>query len=148
MKKVEACYRTSDGQDFTDKKQAEKHEELLQAYQRYDDARKNLNRKTVQQRTTADGVLIDLSPSRTFYHIEYGRGLPAISEMPYLGDDFHLCGDIIYLRGYIGEKVRTFNISRLYAVKKNAEKAWIVESEKKIKELQWDIEQVKQRMGL
>lgn len=147
IKKTEVKFRTTDGSEFDTEKEAEKHEELYQANEAYDTARRRLGKLLAETQKTADGKAFEFGIYRDYYFVTPGYwSWPALQQIPYLGWSWQWdnSGDkfTIFTDHPDGKRLR-FEIGNLYADKRLAEKALLEAREKRIAELHEEMEQMR-----
>lgn len=69
MAEEKTVFRTEDGQEFTDKASAERHEKLVAAKAAYEDARQQYAKALAETQFTADGYPFDLNTRHTYYYV-------------------------------------------------------------------------------
>lgn len=138
-------YITSDGREFTNVDDAERHESLVIATNEFEAARKNLLHAMAHTKHTADGQLMDPTRWGTYYIVREWAIDPHVAEVSFYYDtQIELDGDRIYLvePRWSGKDrgPQRYAIDDLYASKKKAECALRVTLEERAAKLQKRIE--------
>lgn len=147
IEQLPELYQTSDGRKYSSRKQAERHEAKITAKSKYEDARREYARTLSESQKTADGYLFDMSALGGYYYVTPGWfNMPDIRPVSfyYWNCDLNDQDETVIVDRDNGKGTRTeYKISELYWRRKNAEKALIVAWEKKIVELQEQLEEMR-----
>lgn len=150
--KEQRKFKTSDGREFDDEKEAERHDELILIREEYKSVLRRMNTLIAETTRTADGKLFEFGLWKTYYYVTEGFfQMPQLTEVPYLGWNWHLNerDDAVEIILYEGNDKRTreFKINNLYAGKHNAlialvaaQRAWLREREEQIAEVAKKVE--------
>lgn len=144
--KQETKFKTTDGREFDDQKEAQKHDELILARELYEGALRKLNQLTAETTRTADGHLFELGLWANYYYVTPGYfEMPALSEVSYIGWNWDLnerddSVEIVTREGN-DNRQREYKISSLYREKAKAlaalveaQKAWLAERQAQVEE--------------
>lgn len=145
IKTLPTTYRTSDGGEFTDRKQAERHEKMMAAKRTYEQARHEYAQALAESQRTADGVMFELTIMHTYYHIT-----PGYFTMPELkGLDFYFWNcdinendETVIVADNGGRRIE-YKISSLYWDKAKAADALLLAWEERLVEIQAEFEKLK-----
>jgi hypothetical protein len=155
VKKVPQVYETSDGLEFESKKQAERHEALVEAKSLFEGAFQRMGRALAGTQKTADGELFEFGVCCDYYVIApCWAGLPRLRKIwfSFMGDDrFEIEADdeitLILHEGDGQHRTRTrFKVSELYHSEKEAKKALLVAQEERIKEFTEEIDELRKSL--
>lgn len=137
-------FRTSDGREFADGEDAERHETLIAAVNEFEKSRENLLCAMAHTNRTADGELMDPTQWGTYYQVLAWAHDPHVTEVSfYYSTEIQLDGDRLYLvTPWLGKDrdSKRYLISELYAHKTNADRALRVLLEERAVALQKRIE--------
>ena len=144
--KQETKFKTSDGREFSNQKEAEKHDALILARGKYSEALRQMNTLIAETARTADGHLFEFGLWTTYYYVTPGYfSKPVLTEVPYLGWNWDLNErddqvEIVTREGN-DNRQREYKISDLYRNKKAAllalvesQKEWLKEREQEVSE--------------
>lgn len=137
--------RTSDGREFTNPKEAERHQEMLSAREAFADAHRKLGRALARTQTTADGEPFDFGVFRTYYYVRepYGQ-TPRLGEVSFYAFDFSFTerDDVFTIIQRDKGNETHYHINELYLHRDNAERAllaaleaWLVRQTEAVNEL-------------
>jgi hypothetical protein len=149
VKKVPQVYETSDGLEFESKKQAERHEALIEARELFEGARERFGERLAQTQKTADGVSFEFGICRDYWVVvPCWAGLPRLRKIwfSYMGDQrFEISEDdeitLLYSEREDGHGSRTrYKISDLYYSEKEAKKALLAAQQKRLEEFTEEVE--------
>ena len=142
----EVKFKSSDGQEFNNETEAQRHDALITAREEYKTALAKLNRCIAETARTADGHLFTFGVWQTYHYVTPGYfSMPALAEVPYLGWNWDLneyddAVEIVIREG-TDNRVRAFKIGDLYMSKRaaqvaliKAQKEWLKEREEQIAE--------------
>jgi hypothetical protein len=154
IKKVPQKFETSDGRDFTDEKEAERHQQLIDARGQYQQGLTNLGQLLAERLKTADGKPFQVGILRNYYVIhEPMAGLPYLRHVHFslaYGQPFGLGhDDDVYLivREFDTNRTqREYKVSDLYADNKEACKALLAAQEERLKEITEQVEQLRSQV--
>lgn len=144
--KQEVKFTSSDGREFDNEVEAQRHDELIVAREEYNNALAKMNSLIVKTTRTADGYLCELGIFKDYWYISPGwHGLPDIRKVPYLGWNWHLSHHndqvVIVHRESGRDRTDEYAIADLYADKKNAlaalveaQKQWLTERQEEVAE--------------
>lgn len=144
--KQEVKFKSSDGREFDDEKEAQRHDELIVAREAYEHALSKMNGLIVKTTRTADGHLCELGIFIDYWYVSPGwHGVPDLRKVPYLGWNWHLNyhnDEIVIVHRESGrERTDEYAIKDLYRSKKRAlaalaeaQQAWLKEREAEIEE--------------
>jgi hypothetical protein len=141
-------YETSDGREFEDKDEADRHEELITARREYDEARQKFNQALVKTQKTADDEPFDFGLFRTYFVItDSWAQIPSLKRVNFLGWNFEVAEhedqvEIIQNEGdFTNERRYGYPINRLYVSEKrakialgNALESWLEEQRRTVME--------------
>lgn len=146
IKPVPAKFKTSDGREFEDEVEAQRHDALINARAEYRTALHKLNRCIAETTRTADGYLFEFGLWTTYHYVTPGyNSMPQLNEVPYLGWNWELnerddTVEIVTERDTDNRRV-TYQVNDLYRDKKKAlaamieaQKTWLQEREAEINE--------------
>jgi hypothetical protein len=146
-------YRTSDGREFDQKADAERHDALVEARRAYQDAREVFGRLLSAAQLTADGERFDYTRWREYYWITPGwNGRPELEAVSFgygttFGFDYHSDRpEITVQRGGATRDTRTYQVSELYSSQAKAEAALLVAAEKWLEEQKAAIERLREKV--
>jgi hypothetical protein len=144
--KQETKFKTTDGREFVNEKEAKKHDELIVAREQYETALRKMNRLIAETTRTADGHLFELGLWASYYYVTPGFfSMPQLAEVSYLGWNWDLnehndSVEIITREGN-DNRQREYKIKDLYREKSKAltalveaQKAWLAERQSQIDE--------------
>lgn len=120
-------YKTTDGREYTDKEQAERHEALTAVKTAYEDARRNYAAALAESHKTADGYQFKLTGMRDYYFVTPGwYGAPEIKKVAFYiwNCDLSDNDEAAIVDTSEGRRIE-YKISALYRQKANAKKALI-----------------------
>lgn len=142
----ETKFKSSDGREFDNETEAQRHDELIVAREQYEHALAKMNGLIVKTTRTADGYLCELGIFVDYWYVSPGwHGLPDLRKVPYLGWNWHLNyhnDQIVIVHRESGrERNDEYEIGSLYRNKKNAlvalaesQKAWLEERRQEVAE--------------
>lgn len=142
MVKALSGYKTSDGEVFDKKQDAEEHEAIVKAKQAFDDAREKLKRAVAVKYRTADGEKFEFAMFGDYFYIgnEYW-GEPHIERV-----SFYIWRTTVAIEGepslYIVDdegKQKEYELSKLYMHEKNAKKVLLEIKRDRLKQIQEEI---------
>lgn len=129
--KTETTYKTQDGREYTNEKDALKHERLNELEEKYDNAKTNYAKALWETQNTADGKPFDLGVWKNYYYVSPGYfGKPTLREIHFYVWSMHLDeDDILNIRYHEdttnGRQWTNYKISDLYSSKLQAEYALV-----------------------
>lgn len=145
--KQETKFKTTDGREFDDETEAQRHDALIIVRQEYEHALFKMNKLTAETTRTADGYLFEFGIFKDYWFVTPGYvGMPTITKTPYFGWNWNLSTHtdqviIITSAEIDGSRYREFAINNLYREKKNAiaamieaQKTWLSEQQKEVEE--------------
>lgn len=143
----EITFKSSDGREFDNAVEAQRHDELIVARQEYEQALARMNSLIVKTTRTADGYLCELGIFIDYWYVSPGwSGMPNLHKVPYLGWNWHLSyhGDevVIVHRESGRERSDEYAIKDLYRSKKEALAALVKAQEKWLTERQEEVAEI------
>jgi len=128
VKSKPQAYACSDGEEFPTKKEAELHEELIEAVNNFRLAKERLGRATAATVKTADGDLFDFHRWNTYWFVsKHGAFGPAMRQVQFgYGTGVNLGGGDnarVELVLTEGDRHIYFAIAEIYSREENARKA-------------------------
>jgi hypothetical protein len=129
VREIPQTFRTSDGREFTDKGEAERHEALVEAKREYDTARAVLGRRLAETQKTADGRPFEFGVFGDYYFVTEGwSGMPELLTVSFFGNNFsideHRIAEVVILQRAQGrDRDSEYRIADLYRGKAAAERA-------------------------
>lgn len=129
--KEQRKFKTTDGREFDDEGEAQKHDALIVAREAYRVALHKMNQLIAETTRTADGELFEFGIWQTYYYVTEGfNSMPQLMEVPYLGWNWELSEyddavEIITERDTDNRRM-TYKVNHLYRDKKKALDAMIV----------------------
>lgn len=149
VQQLPELYQTSDGKKYSSLKQTERHEAKIAAKSKYEDARREYARTLSESQLTADRYLFDMSVLDEYYYVTPGWfSMPDIRKVSfyYWNCDLNDQDETVIVDRDNGKGTRTdYKISELYWRRENAEKALIVAWEKKLIELQGQLDEMREK---
>lgn len=163
VKEVPATFATTDGQSFEDKKDAERHQALLDAFAAFHDAEARLNRELMENATTADGIRFSFEPWSYYRVQEWWPGMPTLEKVDTLSlltearaceARVHREGEDVVLvyyrsraneRGYQRQEV---SIGSLYRLETNALRALAIAQREWLSEATKTVEETETKAGI
>lgn len=147
---VPSRYKTSDGREFGNETDAQRHELLIAAKRKYEDARHEYARALAESQRTADGQPFNLSGMHDYYYITDGYfSMPEIVRVDfwYWNCDINEADEtvIVVLDSQKATR-REYRISSLYYWKGNARKALLIAQEGRLAQITQDVEQLRQEL--
>lgn len=131
VSEVPAKFKTSDGREFDDKEEAERHDKFVAAVNDYREAQRCFLHHMARTQRTADGLLFESTPFQRYWRVTDGIwGMPELSEVSFYGWDFTVSEhDELIIRRAEAGKWEEFRISELYSNKRRAEEALLAAQE-------------------
>lgn len=150
IKEQPVTYTTSDGHEFTKKTEAEAHEALVAAKEKYESTRRTYGLRLAEAQRTADGFLFDFS-RRVYYRVAcHSWGFPVMAEVSFSGWNcaFDLEGEQFRIIDQTGRdaRPRPYDISSLYAQQVNAERALLEAQEKWLAKKQAEVAEARAKL--
>jgi len=139
VKTIPQKFKASDGTEFKTEADAQRHEAVVIALQKFDEARQQLAFATIKTHKTADGIPFDFDSHRDYYFIQRYQGWPEIRKVGLWGwynQKFCLDGERLKVIEGDGQNARTFDVAELYRSEKAAVAVLTEERKKYIEELQ------------
>lgn len=135
----EVKFKASDGREFDNEVEAQRHDDLIVARREYEEALSKMNGLIVKTTRTADGYLCELGIFIDYWYVSHGwHGLPDLRKVPYLGWNWHLSyhnDEIVIVHRESGrERTDEYTIKDLYRNKKNALAALVEAQSRWLKE--------------
>lgn len=151
IKPLQPMFETTDGQKFVDEKEANAHQELLEATSEFARAQERFELATINERRTVDGELVELGRWQDYYIVrQRHRQEPYIQKVKIWRDTRWR---LDYLTNYSelevvvfdrdGKVETSFDVKDLYAKEENARAALIEAMEKYIGWIQNDLAKMK-----
>lgn len=146
VKVTQPKFVASDGKEFDNPEDADRHETLVGATAVLEQSRKNLLHAMAHTKRTADGALMDPTRWGTYYFVRQSWSDPSVLEVAfYYNTQIDLRGEKLYLvTPYSGRnnESQSYPIEELYATRKNADAALRKVLEKRAEELQKRIDEL------
>ncbi len=122
VKKVEAMFKTSDGEEFSDEKSAESHQKLIDVERQYDMAFRAYKQLLAETQKTADGFPFEFGVCRDYWYPTWWGERPRIIKISFIGREVVMHGDTLYVVPYQehGQTVKQVQVSELYRTEKAA----------------------------
>lgn len=149
VEQVPTQYRTSDGKQFKTAGEAERHERLITAQAKYEEAQREFRRAMAETQRTADGRLFEFGMLRDYYCIEWGAaGPPYLRTVSFYVWDCRVHEDNghVYVTERDGKADREHRISSLYASEREAKREllrlttkWLAEETEKVAKLRAEV---------
>lgn len=137
-------FKTTDGRHFDDKETAERHQKLLDAKEAFAYAQSALGQVMAQTFKTADGKWFKWQAWDYYFPVFFHGGVPHICRVTFIGRNFEIDGEKLYLQPYPDIGIKNVEISDLYYSEKaakvrllemlNEHKKEVVERIKKLKD--------------
>lgn len=129
--KTETTYKTQDGREYANEKDALKHERLKELREKYDNAKHVYAKALWETQVTADGKPFDLAVWRNYYYVSPGYfGKPNLKEIHFYTWSMELDEDDILCIRYHedttnGRQWTSYKINELYSSRVLAEYALV-----------------------
>lgn len=140
VKVTQPKFVASDGKEFDNPEDADRHETLVGATAVFEQSRRNLLHAMAHTKRTADGELMNPTRWGTYYIVREWASEPHVAEVSfYYNTQIDLRGEKLYLVAlYSGRnhESQSYPIDELYAKKKNADATLRKVLEKRAEELQ------------
>jgi hypothetical protein len=157
--KAKTTYRTDDGREFTDQKQAERHDRLVKAKREYESAKRTLGKLMAESCLTADGQPFKIGLWPDYYWITPGYfSMPSLLKVSFWGTNWDweessdeattvvLLSDLSDSGQQLGH-IRRFPINELYANKDRAQAALIEAQRKWLREMVAEVKKAAKAVG-
>lgn len=144
--KKQTKFKTTDGREFDDEKEAQKHDELILAREQYDASLRRLNRLIAETTRTADGYLFEFGLWTSYHYVTPGYfQMPVLGEVHYIGWNWdlneHDDSVEIVTRGGNDNRRSEYKISNLYREKSKALAALVKAQQEWLAERQSEVEE-------
>lgn len=152
VSETEPKFKTSDGREFTNKKDAERHEALVEASRAYENARRFFGKALAETQRTADDKPFDFSMLTDYWFVWEGWGDPRLAKV-----DFYIwnCSFDLEREQFEIHQVdphtkamRGYRVSELYRYRENAERALVAAQERWIADKIEALAALKVKLGL
>ncbi len=139
-------YRASDGETFNSKAEAERHDALIVARDKYEEAEKAFGILLAETTKTADGCVFEFGWF-TYYRIIDGYYWPQLEEVRLCLPRIAVNAGEVTIINTINGNYRDYRVSDLYKSKKFAEKALASLQEDRIADYQRQVDEMKAETG-
>lgn len=151
VSEIPTKFQTSDGQEFDNKEEAERHEDVTAAFREWERASEKLDKIIAENTRTADGELFSTRMLQRYYVVRerYGQ-IPQMFELPWLGMRLRLSqrDEPTIEHRFENGQTAEYEISRLYAKHQNAERALITAQRKWLSEQSASVEEEAAKLGV
>ena len=138
----ERTYETSDGQEFATQSEANKRQSLIDATEKYRNAKEDFGRSMAETQRTADDRSFVFGVFNDYWFIESYGDKPTLVKFDFIGREVELDGEDLYLiPGRYGHSTPNCRVAvkDLYADRSNARKAVVLELKKYMERIQDEI---------
>ncbi len=141
-------YKSSDGQEFETEDEAQSHEKLIEAKERYEAARSAYGQILHESQKTADGCPFEFSIFADYWYIADSWKFPQLDKVSFFRGNCDLNDEdetviIQHHDDYRGNRHFTnYSIGELYRYKKNAQVALLAAQKECLQELSKSVKQL------
>lgn len=152
MKEIEKRYRTADGREFDDPRLAKRHEAMVEARQRLEEAQRHFRKVFAETLVTADREPFDFGKWK--YHLIRNRllGIPDVYSVTFDRWRFEYRAEngktVLLAWNEKERKYIPYPINELYAIERNAQVACLALALERSKDIAEDVAAMAQRYGL
>jgi hypothetical protein len=152
VRSVPEKYVACDGSEFESKVEAERHDTLISAQRQFDNAKDRLRQAIIRTYKTADGLPFDFGLFHDYWYVADGFHWPALSQVSFMGyqQEYRISehdeSRLLLVEKQNGRDVH-YDVSQLYANRKDALVALLAARKRRLRMYQEDIEAIEKEIA-